>query len=83
MKKKKRIPLYLTIILGMVAGLLLGILAVNLNFGEIVTNWVKPWGVIFIRMLKLIAVPLVFVSIVVGISSLGSIQNSEPSELKP
>ncbi|MCK9324938.1 MAG: dicarboxylate/amino acid:cation symporter [Bacteroidales bacterium] len=74
MKKKKRIPLYLTIILGMVAGLLLGILAVNLNFGEIVTNWVKPWGVIFIRMLKLIAVPLVFVSIVVGISSLGSIQ---------
>ena len=74
MMRKKRIPLYLTIIIGMVAGLLLGILAVKLNFGELVTDWVKPWGIIFIRMLKLIAVPLVFVSIVVGISSLGSIQ---------
>jgi len=33
-------------------------------------DWVSPWGEIFIRLLKFIAIPLVLFSIIVGVSSL-------------
>ena len=33
-------------------------------------DWVSPWGDIFIRLLKFIAIPLVLFSIIVGVSSL-------------
>jgi len=69
----KKIPLYLKIIIGMVIGLLWGILAVQINLIEFTTLWIKPWGVIFINLLKLIAVPLVFASLIKGISGLGNI----------
>ena len=36
-------------------------------------NWIKPWGLIFVNLLKLIAVPLVFASLVKGIASLSDI----------
>lgn len=66
----KKIPLWGKIILGMVLGVLTGILAVNVGLSDLVTDWIKPWGTIFIRVLKLIAVPLVFVSLVKGVSGL-------------
>jgi len=54
----------------MVAGVLLGLSAVFMDFGPFVLDWIKPWGTIFINMLKLIAVPLVLVSLIDGISNL-------------
>jgi Na+/H+-dicarboxylate symporter len=57
----------------MLIGLVWGILAVRLDLGEFTSDWIRPWGTIFIRLLKLIAVPLVFVSIVQGVSSLSDI----------
>jgi len=54
----------------MVAGVVLGLTAVFLDFGLFVLDWIKPWGTIFINMLKLIAVPLVLVSLIDGISNL-------------
>ncbi len=66
----KKIPLWGKIIIGMVLGVILGILGVQLGFSGFVTDWVKPWGTIFIRLLKLLAVPLVFVSLVKGVASL-------------
>lgn len=66
----KKIPLWGKIIIGMILGIILGILGVKLGFSGFVTDWVKPWGTIFIRLLKLLAVPLVFVSLVKGVASL-------------
>lgn len=37
---------------------------------ELVIDWVKPWGNIFIKSLKLIAVPLILTSLIKGISDL-------------
>ena len=69
----KRLPLWAKIFIGMGLGILLGLMAVWIGFERFATNWVKPWGTIFLRLLKLIAVPLIFVSLVKGISSLKDI----------
>ncbi len=59
--------------IGMILGLLYGIIAVNMGLIDITNNWIKPWGMIFVNLLKLIAVPLVFASLVKGVSSLSDI----------
>ncbi len=70
---KKKMPLYVKILIGMGLGAIAGLLAVKLGWDEFTYNWIKPWGAIFLNLLKLIAVPLIFVSLVKGISSLSNI----------
>lgn len=57
----------------MLMGALVGILAVWLKGGWLVTDWVKPFGIIFLNLLKLVAMPLIFASLVTGISGLSDI----------
>src|SRR5574344_121376 len=38
-----------------------------------IQDWIKPWGQLFIHLLQLIAVPLVFVSLVKGVTGLHDI----------
>ncbi len=71
--KKKKFPLWLKIILGMVIGVLWGIFAVYADLKEFTIDWIKPFGTIFLDLLKLIAVPLIFFSLVKGISNLTDI----------
>jgi len=66
----KRLPLWAKIIIGMALGLIWGMIATRTGLNEFTLDWVKPWGTIFLKLLKLIAVPLIFVSLVKGISSL-------------
>ena len=51
-------------------GLMLGIVSVFVGIGEYISDWVMPFGTIFVKMLKLVAVPLILVSLVSGISNL-------------
>jgi len=69
----KKLPLWLNILIGMLIGVFFGLIAVSLNWNEFTRIWIKPWGTIFLNLLKLIAVPLVFVSLVKGVSSLTDI----------
>ena len=62
--------LHSKIILGLVFGLILGIVSVFIGIGEFVSDWIMPFGTIFVKMLKLVAVPLILVSLVSGISNL-------------
>ena len=73
--QRKKLPLYVKIILGMVLGIVLGLLGVSFHFESFIHNWIGPWGTIFIRLLKLIAVPLVLVSLVIGVVNLRDIRN--------
>ncbi len=66
----KKLALHWKILIGMVIGVLVGLAAVIGGFGGLVTDWVKPFGTIFINLLKLIAVPLILVSLIDGISNL-------------
>jgi len=69
----KKLPLWAKIFIGMGLGILWGLISVWAGWETFTTNWVKPWGTIFLKLLKLIAVPLIFVSLVKGISSLTDI----------
>lgn len=71
---KKEIPMYLQILLGMFLGVLFGLLFHVVKLDNIVTQWIKPFGTIFIKALKMVAVPLVFVSLLKGILGLKSIK---------
>ena len=62
--------LHWQIIIGMVLGLIWGLISSVSGLNEFTSDYVRPFGTIFITMLKLIAVPLVLASLVVGISSL-------------
>ena len=66
----KKLPLWAKIFIGMGLGILFGLISVWVGWETFTTDWVKPWGTIFLKLLKLIAVPLIFVSLVKGISSL-------------
>lgn len=70
----KRLALHWQILIGMLLGVLFGL---SMTFvdggGPFVGNWIKPLGTIFVKLLKLIAVPLIIASLVKGISDLKDI----------
>ncbi len=69
----KTLPLWAKIFIGMGLGILWGLISVWVGWETFTINWIKPWGTVFLKLLKLIAVPLIFVSLVKGISSLTDI----------
>ena len=68
-----KLALHWKILIGMILGLVFGYLMKNMELKEVVVDWVKPFGTIFINLLKMIAVPLIIVSLVVGLSDLKDI----------
>jgi Na+/H+-dicarboxylate symporter len=70
---RKKIPLYWKILIGMFIGLVWGLSADSIGLLEFTRNWIKPFGDIFIRALKLIAIPLVIVSLIDGVSNLSDV----------
>ena len=70
----KKIPLYVKIILGMLLGIVFAIVMIQFDGGtQFTKDWIKPFGNIFINLLKLIAVPLILASLVKGVSDLKDI----------
>jgi Na+/H+-dicarboxylate symporter len=63
-------PLHVKIIIGLILGIIYALLSSYLGWNQFTLNWIDPFGEIFIRLLKFIAVPLVLFSIIAGISSL-------------
>ncbi len=57
----------------MLAGVVFGLLAIVFRWETFTVYWIKPWGTIFLNLLKLVAVPLIFFSLVKGVSSLSDI----------
>lgn len=68
--KKRRIPSYLQILIGMVVGIAIGFAGIGLGCEGIINDWIRPFGKLFIKALVLIAVPLVFVTLMKGIIDL-------------
>lgn len=70
---KPKIALHWQILIGMAAGLVFGFMASQLGWLQFTQNWIKPFGTIFINMLKLIAIPLIITSLIKGVSDLQDI----------
>ena len=73
MKKRKQIPLYIKILAGMLLGVVVGIVGVLLGLRDVYSDWIAPFGTIFMNLLKLIAIPLIFVSLIKGVAGLKDI----------
>ncbi len=69
----KKLALHWKIIIGLVLGIIWAFAASALGWNQFTRDWIDPFGVIFIRMLKFIAVPLVLFSIISGIAELRDI----------
>lgn len=70
----KKIPLHTQIIIGLVLGLIFGLVVIKTDISPDYTiYYIKPIGTIFINSLKMIAVPLVLASLIVGVANLGDI----------
>lgn len=69
----EKLALHWKILIGMALGILVGFLAVQVGAQNLVTDWIKPFGTIFINSLKLIAVPLIVASLIKGVSDLQDI----------
>lgn len=71
--KKRKLALHWQIIIGLVLGILFGLLSSSLGWNGFIMDWIKPFGTIFVSLLKLIAMPLVLASLIVGVSSLSDV----------
>ncbi|MFT2011129.1 dicarboxylate/amino acid:cation symporter [Pontibacter sp. 13R65] len=69
----KRLALHWQILIGMTLGIIWGIFASAMGLSDLTIDWIKPFGTIFINLLKLIAVPLVLVSLITGVAGLSDI----------
>ena len=69
-----KMQLHWQIIIGLLLGLVFGIISAIFGWGQFTTDWIAPFGTIFIRLLKFIAIPLVLTSLITGIASLSDLK---------
>ena len=70
----KKLALHWKILIGMALGVLFGVALSFIDGGDtFIGNYIKPFGTIFINLLKLIAVPLILASLIKGVSDLKDI----------
>jgi len=70
----RKLALHWQIIIGLVLGVAWALLSAQLGWSKFTLNWIDPFGQIFIRLLKLIAVPLVLFSVIKGVSGLTDVK---------
>jgi len=70
----KKLALHWQIIIGLTLGLVYGIIAASNGWGSFTSDWIAPFGTVFISLLKLIAVPLVLASLITGVASLSDLK---------
>ena len=69
----KKLPIHIKILIGLVLGIIWAFLSSYLGWNKFTINWIDPFGTIFIRLLKFIAVPLVLFSIIGGVANLSDV----------
>ncbi|MDX2362684.1 MAG: dicarboxylate/amino acid:cation symporter [Crocinitomicaceae bacterium] len=72
----RKLALHWKILIAMLLGIVWSILSGAYGWNDFTSDWINPFGTIFINCLKFIAVPLVMFSIITGVAGLG-----DPSKL--
>lgn len=69
----KKLALHWKIVIGLLLGVVWAIFSSYFGLSKFTIDWISPFGDIFIRLLKMLAVPLVLFSIISGVASLSDI----------
>ncbi len=72
MNEKKKLSLPVLIVIALIAGIIAGLLL--MNHVEFAVTYIKPFGTIFLNLLKFIVVPIVLLSIICGVMSMEDIK---------
>jgi Na+/H+-dicarboxylate symporter len=72
MKEKRKLSLAVWIFIGLVAGIIVGLLFMRNPVAA--EKYIKPFGTLFMNLIKFIVVPIVLFSIMAGVMSLGDIK---------
>ena len=72
MKEKKKMSLAMQIFIALVLAIIAGLLMQN--YADFATNYIKPFGTIFLNLIKFIVCPIVLFSIMCGIISMSDIR---------
>ena len=67
---KKKLSLPLQILIALVLGIIVGLICFFTDTASFTTNYLKPFGTIFINLLKFLVVPVVLFSMIDGILSM-------------
>lgn len=70
------ITLWKRVMIGLVLGMLVGLIANHMGGADWVTQWIKPFGDAFVRLIKMLVIPLITTTLVAGIVAMG-----DPSKL--
>ncbi len=68
----KSLALHWKILIGLILGIVWSFLSASLHWAQFTLDWIAPFGTIFVKLLKLIAVPLVLFSIISGVAGLSN-----------
>lgn len=67
----KKVPLYVQILLGLVLGFSFAMLSVKMAWPTtFTTHYIKPFGILFLNTLKMVAIPLIFASLIIGVTNI-------------
>jgi proton glutamate symport protein len=69
-----KMPLHWQIVIGLILGVIYGIISASMGWSQFTADWVVPIGDIFLNLLKLIAIPLVLASLIMGVASLSDVK---------
>ncbi len=69
---KKKLSLAAQIFIALILGIIVGLLMQN--YADFANSYIKPWGTIFLNLLKFIVVPIVLFSMLSGIISMHDIK---------
>ena len=73
-EKKKKLPLALLIFIALALGILAGVIFAATGHSKFAVNYIKPFGTIFLNLIKWVVTPLVFFSIMSGVISMRDIK---------
>ena len=74
MEKKKKLSLPVQIFIALVLGIVVGLMFYFTGAAGFTTSYIKPFGDIFVNLLKFIVVPVVLLSMIDGIISMGDMK---------
>ncbi|MDI9506574.1 MAG: dicarboxylate/amino acid:cation symporter [Clostridiales bacterium] len=71
---KKKLSLPVQILIALLAGIVVGLICFFAGGADFVTNYLRPFGTIFVNLLKFIVVPVVLLSLIDGVISMGDMK---------